>query len=122
MRVDPALLAELEGFPENIAYLARTAGVARLRSRPQGGGFSLVEHAWHLADLEREGFGARIYRLATEEEPFLPDFDGQRTAAERRYLDSELDLALWLFAAARAANLRLLQALPESAAARTGEQ
>src|SRR6267143_1124611 len=36
------------------------------------GSFSPVEQVWHLADLEREGFGLRIRRLQTEANPHLP--------------------------------------------------
>src|SRR5262245_20588170 len=102
MRIDPPLLDELKAFPERVAKLARSVGAVWHQTRLKGQGFSLVEHAWHLADLEREGFGARITRLATEERPVLPDFDGERAARERRYLDAELELGLTLFASARA--------------------
>ena len=66
--------------------------------RPAAGGFALVEHAWHLADLEREGYGARISRLLAETAPALPDFDGDRIAREREYLAGD--------AGARAGGLR----------------
>src|SRR4051812_30716177 len=122
MRIAPALLEELKAFPERVAKLVRSVGAGWHQTRLNGKGFALVEHAWHLADLEREGFGARITRLATEERPLLPDFDGERAARDRRYLASELDLGLELFAFARAANLRALEALPEEAASRAGEQ
>jgi hypothetical protein len=69
----PALLREVA------AALDETAR----RRRPAGGGFAIVEHAWHLADLEREGYGARISRLLAETAPALPDFDGDRIARER---------------------------------------
>jgi hypothetical protein len=122
MQLDPPTLEELTAFPERVAELARKVASTWHRTRLRGEGFALVEHAWHLADLEREGFGARITRLATEDNPSLPDFDGERAARERRYLDAELDLGLELFAAARAQNLRALEALPDEAASRAGEQ
>lgn len=40
-----------------------------------------------MADLEREGFGARLQRLLGEVDPFLPDFDGDRAAREMRRHD-----------------------------------
>jgi hypothetical protein len=52
--------------------------------------FAPVEQCWHLADLEREGFGARIRRLLEEEDPFLPDFDG-RASRRRARLPRPLD-------------------------------
>jgi len=48
------------------------------------GSFSPVEQVWHLADLEREGFGVRIRRLQTEAKPHLPDFNGTKVAHGRR--------------------------------------
>ncbi|HYV50249.1 MAG TPA: DinB family protein [Myxococcaceae bacterium] len=122
MRIAPAVLEELKAFPGKVAALAKTVAPTWHRTRLRGEGFALVEHAWHLADLEREGFGARITRLATEDRPSLPDFDGERAARERRYLDAELELGLKLFAHARAFNLRALEALSDAEASRVGVQ
>src|SRR5215470_1921827 len=51
---------------------------------------SPVEQCWHLADLEREGYGSRIRRLLDESNPVLPDFDGARVARERKYAERRL--------------------------------
>jgi hypothetical protein len=87
-----------------------------------GGTFSPVEQCWHLADLEREGFGERIRRLLAEERPFLPDFDGARVARERQYRGLSLAAGLEAFRAARAANLAALRALGPQQWERAGEQ
>ena len=50
-----------------------------------GGAFAPVEQVWHLADLEREGFGVRIRRLRDETDPHLPGFDGTREPKDRKY-------------------------------------
>ena len=76
-----------------------------------GGSFCPVEQVWHLADLEREGFGLRIERLLTELNPHLPDFDGTRVARERNYRSLELEEGLKAFEAARDANLAALLAV-----------
>src|SRR5882724_5786796 len=86
------------------------------------GSFSPVEQVWHLADLEREGFGLRIRRLQTEENPRLPDFDGTKVAQERNYLSLSLAAGLRAFAAAREANIAVLKKLPSQAWTRTGMQ
>src|SRR5215468_3688720 len=65
---------------------------------------SPVEQCWHLADLEREGYGSRIRRILEETDPMLPDFDGARVARERNYLMRPLAAALDAFRAARAEN------------------
>jgi hypothetical protein len=81
-----------------------------------------LEQAWHLADLEREGYGLRIERLLQEADPLLPDFEGDRIARERSYRTRSLEEALAAFASARAANLARLQAQPPAAWARAGVQ
>src|SRR5262245_2788128 len=75
------------------------------------GAFSPVEQVWHLADLEREGFGARIERLRTESKPHLPDFDGTKVAEERNYRALALEAGLSAFEAARDANLAALRSI-----------
>ena len=110
---------------ETMAAFLQAAGRAlegQATRGPSGGGFSIVEHAWHLADLEREGFGARIRRLLTEEDPELPDFDGARLARERSYRELPLQGGLAGFAAARAANLSVLRAVPSESWAWAGRQ
>src|SRR5205085_8622864 len=104
----PALLAEIvAGVPESLV---------RVRNGP----FALVEQVWHLADLEREGFGERIRRLIAEEDPFLPDFDGERIARERQYLRLDLATALAAFSSARAETIRLLRSVPDASWTRSG--
>ena len=86
------------------------------------GSFSPVEQVWHLADLEREGFGVRIQRLRTEVNPHLPDFDGTKIAKERGYRSLSLTEGLRAFEMAREANIGILQALPPEAWVRGGTQ
>jgi hypothetical protein len=106
----PALLERVVAqFPDELVRVRR-------------GPFALVEHAWHLADLEREAFGERVRRLLAEENPFLPDFDGERIAREREYLELDPATALAAFASARAETLRRLRAIPAGQWDRSGEQ
>jgi len=115
-------LAELERGPEILGDGARRLPERRFLSAPAAGGFCLLEHAWHMADLEREGFGVRLRRLLQETEPFLPDFDGDRAARERQYRARGLQVGIEAFAAARAANLALLRSLAPDAWTRAGTQ
>jgi hypothetical protein len=117
----PELLARLGAMPDLLREVAAALADATHR-RPAAGGFAFVEHAWHLADLEREGYGARISRLLTGAAPALPDFDGDRIAREREYLHGDAALALQLFAWARARNIERLAALDDEALARRGTQ
>ena len=117
----PELLARLGATPGRLGDVAAALAGAT-RRRPAAGGFAFVEHAWHLADLEREGYGTRISRLLTEKAPALPDFDGDRIAREREYLEEDVALALQVFARARARNVERLAALDAAALSRRGTQ
>jgi uncharacterized damage-inducible protein DinB len=107
----PALLlaGPVDGAPAAAAaraYLAETAVlVGTLRAAmaprqgydsPAAGGFSLVQHLWHLADVEQFGWARRFERLLTRPAPRLPGVDGDRLALERRYQQRP-----WRAAAAR---------------------
>jgi hypothetical protein len=107
---------DLAGTPRLLERVELPASLWRVRS----GEFALVEHFWHLADLEAE-FGARIGRLLEEDAPFLPDFDGGRIARERDYLSRDAAEGLRAFAAARAANLARLSGVTEWSRAGTQE-
>jgi len=87
-----------------------------------GGAFSPVEQVWHLADLEREGFGLRIRRLQTEANPHLPHFDGAKIARERNYRSRSLPEGLHNFETAREANICTLKALSPESWVRSGTQ
>ena len=99
-------------------------GLSQEASRIPGpnGTFSPVEQIWHLADLEREGFGLRIQRLQTESHPILQDFEGARIAQERNYLSLSLPAGLAAFETSRRANIACLQSLTEEAWSRSGTQ
>jgi hypothetical protein len=116
------VIEELDAFPSFVKDAARGVDEEAARLPGPGGTFSLVEQAWHLADLEREGFGERIRRLSNEDHPFLQDFDGDRIARERDYRARSLAEGVAAFAAARAENVLRLRSLPSEAWGRTGTQ
>ena len=103
---------------------ASFASLTREETRTPGpeGSFSPVEQVWHLADLEREGFGERIRRLQAEDGPSLPDFDGARIAAERNYRSLSFEKGLRAFEVARLANIALFLTLAPEAWTRGGTQ
>ena len=112
----------LESTP---ALLARAAAELRedsVRHHGTAGGFSLVEHVWHLADLEREAYAVRIRRLLTEDEPQLSNFDGDRIARECLYQRRDLAEGLLAFALARTRNLQWLREVSVEEWERPGEQ
>ena len=117
-----ALLARVTAMPGWLARIAVELPADRARVRPRAGGFSFVEHAWHLADLERAGYATRVHRMLTEQEPALADFAGDRIARERGYQDDVPGPAVAIFAATRRRTLARLAALDPAARARGGTQ
>jgi hypothetical protein len=116
------LLLTLESTPVLVTRAAEDLGETRARMEPAGGGFSLIEHVWHLADLELEGYGARIRRILCEQEPSLADFEGDRIARERQYKKRDLGEGLAAFALARAKNVQKLRSIHNSDWKRRGTQ
>ncbi len=116
------LLAALAGMKTFIAETFAGLSTADAARPGAGGAFAPVEQVWHLADLEREGFGRRIQRLQAESNPQLPDFDGDAVAIARNYRSLSLSDGLRAFAQARDANLAALRALPAEAWFRRGTQ
>ena len=111
VRERDALLAELETMPAFLAERFHGLSDEEAAAPGRNGAFAPVEQCWHLADLEREGYGVRIERLLHEDTPALPDFDGARLAHERQYRTLSLADGLRAFTAARRANLATLAAL-----------
>ncbi len=82
---------------------------ARLRRPERPGKWSISEVVAHLADSELV-WGYRLRRVLAEERPTLSGYDQDRWAERLRYRDATLAESMALFAALRAANLRLLRA------------
>src|SRR5262245_58004689 len=99
------LMRSLAGMSEFLQ--SAFTGLTDEQARQPGpdGAFAPVEQVWHLADLEREGFGLRIRRLQVEDHPQLPDFDGTKIARERDYRSLSLQEGLLAFRSARAENV-----------------
>ncbi len=116
------LLASLEDMPRYLGDCVRALTPELTCRRAEDDSFSPLEQVWHLADLEREGFGFRIERLLTETEPQLPDFDGTAIAAARNYRALALEEGLEAFRVARARNLAKFRSLENTDWNRGGNQ
>jgi hypothetical protein len=114
--------SQLEAVPRLLKGVLSKIPAQSIAVRPSNGGFSIVEHGWHLADLESEGYGLRISRLLSETDPHLPDFEGDRIARERRYHEKSLLEGLDRFESARAHNLARLRKVSEPQWRRFGTQ
>ena len=98
-------------MPAFLEAALHEAGAENYGARPTAEEFSLLEHACHLRDLEREGYLVRVRRMIAETNPELASFDGQAVAAARDYPGQDALAAAQDFAAARRELLALLQPL-----------
>ena len=116
------LLADLAAMPDYLATAFAGLSPADAATAGPDGALAPVEQCWHLADLEREGYGLRIERLLAEADPVLADFDGARIARERAYRSRSLTDGLAAFRHARLQNLTRLRALGPADWPRPGSQ
>jgi len=114
------LVAFLEGTPGLIRTVAAGLTDEALRRKPAAGGFSALEHVCHLNDIEREAYAVRITRLLSEDDPFLPDVDGDKLARERNYNERNFAEMLCAFSEARGENLAVVQNLSAEQLRRRG--
>jgi hypothetical protein len=113
---------ELQRMPALVVEAARGLRGTTVSDRPLAGGFAMIEHVWHLADLETDAYEVRIRRLLEEDEPELPGFDGEAVAAKRKYRALRLRDGLKKFTEARERNLAALRSLEGDAWQRAGIQ
>ena len=125
---DPLLqgqpLRDLASLDAARGYLAETAEamaalLAAMAPRegyepPSDGSFALVEHIWHLADLEALGWRPRFERILAEAQPRLPGVDGDRLARERHYRERPWRAAARRFIAERRRTLAALARFDEA--------
>ncbi len=105
-------LAEvLEEMPEFIRRLTIGLSLEELKRKPTKKEFSILEHIWHLRDIEQEGYAARIGKLLTENQPLLKDIDGDKLAEERDYNNLNFATGFEEFCQARKNNVRQIKDL-----------
>ena len=109
-------------MPDVVVQAARTLPGSVVADRPLDGTYAMIEHVWHLADLETDAYEVRIRRMREEDEPELPNFDGEAVAAKRKYRALRLRDGIKKFAEARQRNLATLAALDDAAWDRGGIQ
>ncbi len=103
-------IERLAAMPAFVEAALEAASREELVFRPGEEEFSLLEHACHLRDLEREGYLARAQRILAEDTPALEGFDGAAIARERTYLLQDARAAARDFAQARRTLTALLSA------------
>ncbi|MCA3776593.1 MAG: DinB family protein [Burkholderia sp.] len=113
------VVAALARMPGRLAAYAAHVPAALATRRPAGTGFSLVEHACHLRDLDAV-FAERIDAVRTAELPVIASVDGTVLAAQRDYLSRPLDRAVAAFRTGRTALCATAAALEPAQLARCG--
>ncbi len=121
-REKKTFLADLEAMPDFLAGVFASLAPSELTTSGLNGSFCPVEHIWHLADLEREGFAVRIRRLQAGSHPQLPDFDGDLVAKEGNYKARSLESGIAAFRAARNGNISVFRSLALTDWLHQGEQ
>jgi hypothetical protein len=110
LQATPATLkAALKGVPRKL-----------LLWRPAPGKWSILEIVCHMRDMEREAYLARYQRILAEDEPSLPDIEGEALAIERDYRSQSLATVLRDWTSLRKQNLRLLKGVKGAAWQRVG--
>ena len=102
------MIESLAAMPDRIRALLDGVCEMELSRKPAPDVFSLRENVLHLRDIDVEGYEKRIFRMLTEDNPFLPDVDGAKLAVERDYNNQPLLPALEAFAQSRARSINRL--------------
>ncbi len=96
--------------PGKLRGLCTGLGERDCARKPGVGKLSLLEHVWHMLDMEREVFGVRMRRVLAEDDPNLEPLDVE----EHTVRDEELEghslgdvIARW--EVERLANLHLVE-------------
>lgn len=117
---DPeTLIASLAATPDRLAALVADLDEPQQRQRPSDGGWSIKEIVGHLTDAAA-WLNAALYRLLSEDDPLLPDYDPEEYAALRDYQSDAVARLLGLLRAFRQETVARLQALRPEDWQRTG--
>jgi transcriptional regulator with XRE-family HTH domain len=94
-------ISALAAMPTKVKDIVALVPPAAWTHKPSNGSFTVLEHICHLRDIDDDGYRIRVERMLTEEQPTLPDIDGDALARERDYLSQDLEEALASFTTTR---------------------
>ncbi len=112
-------LSVLRKTPKRLRKLLKAGKPKELAWKADPATWSVHEVIGHLADNEFV-FGARVRFVAAEERPLLPAYDEKRFHAALGIEHATLEDLFDAWIAARAANMHLLDRLPEAAWSKVG--
>ena len=114
------ILWNLKSLPNELEDLLKDLDEETLRWRPIPNKWSIKEIMCHLRDMEREAYLARYRKMLTEENPFLPNVDQDRIAAESDYINQDARNALDEFKWFRGETIKTLESAQPEAWGRGG--
>jgi len=114
------ILWNMKSLPNELEDLLKDLDEETLRWRPIPHKWSIKEIMCHLRDMEREAYLARYRKMIAEDNPFLPNVDQDRLAAERDYINQDARDALDEFKWLRAETVKTLESAQPQAWSRPG--
>ena len=114
------ILWNLKSLPNELEDLLKDLDEETLRWRPIPNKWSIKEIMCHLRDMEREAYLARYRKMLTEENPYLPNVDQDRIAAESNYINQDAQNALDEFKWFRGETIKTLESASPEAWSRGG--
>src|SRR3990172_8420662 len=113
------IIALAAGFPSKVYAVVAPLSEEQLRWRPGGGEWSAKEVLGHLRDTA-EVHSLRMQRIAAEDNPFLPSFDQEAYARDRKYQEDITPNVLLKYIEQRGEVLAFVRGLPQEAWSRPG--
>src|SRR5262245_20045632 len=110
----------LESTPARLKAVVKGLPKKLLRWTPAPGKWSILEIVCHMRDMEEHAYLARYRRILEEEDPALPDIDGDQWALERDYRGQKLAEVVRDWQRLRKESLRLLRKVKAGQWARRG--
>jgi uncharacterized damage-inducible protein DinB len=104
-----ALKAAIRGLPKKVLVFT-----------PAPGKWSILEILCHMRDMERDAYLARYRRILAEDEPRLPDLNGEALAIERDYRNAKAADVVREWLSLRRENLQMLRKTGRAQWARAG--
>lgn len=114
------ILWNLKSLPNELEDLLNGLDEDTLRWRLIPNKWSIKEIMCHLRDMERLAYLERYKRILAEDNPFLPNIDQDRLAAECDYINQDAKAALAEFKSLRAETIQTLEGAPPEAWSRVG--
>ncbi|MGA7990890.1 MAG: DinB family protein [Thermoanaerobaculia bacterium] len=110
----------LAATPQALKAAIRGLSKKTLVFTPAPGKWSILEILCHMRDMERDAYLARYRRILAEDEPRLPDLNGEALAIERNYRNAKAAEVVREWLALRRENLQMLRKTGRAQWARAG--